>query len=346
MFAFRQYLFMRAPSMSAEFPIFDLGAFEDSDASHRKALGTEVDRICRSTGFLAVGNHGVPQPVIDAAWNKAHDFFSLPAAAKQPARAPFEGYPYGYLGPEAEALAKSRGVDTPPDLKESFNGGPQTIPEGMADPQALAFCYAATIWPDEPPGFVDAWKAYYRAMEELAERIMRVFAVALRLPEDYFSAFIDQPISALRALNYPQQDIAPKPGQLRAGAHTDYGSLTILLPQAGSRGLEIHAADGRWIPVPPVEGAFVINIGDLMARWTNDRWVSTLHRVVNPPPEAGGTGRRQSFAFFHQPNWHAEIKCLPSCLAAGENARYDPVLSGPYLMSKFQATTMPQARTS
>ena len=129
------------------------------------------------------------------------------------------------------------------------------------------------------------------------------------------------------------------PGQIRAGAHTDYGSLTILLPQAGSRGLEILTPDGQWTEVPPQPAAFVINIGDLMARWTNDSWVSTLHRVVIPSPEGGGAERRQSFAFFHQPNWDAEIVALDACLAPGESPKYGSVLSGPYLMSKFKSTT-------
>ena len=326
--------------MSASpFPIFDLSRFEAADAAGRAALGEEVDRICRETGFLAVSGHGVPQSTIDAAWNAARAFFDLPAVEKLRARAPYPGYPYGYLGPELEALARSRGEDTPPDLKESFNGGPLSVPPGLEDEQALSFCYAATIWPERPAGFREAWEAYYRAMESLAARIMRVFAVALKLPEDAFEPTIDRPISALRALNYPEQAMAPKPGQLRAGAHTDYGSLTILLPQAGSGGLQIVDPSGNWIDVPPVPGAFVINIGDLMARWTNDRWVSTLHRVVNPPPEQGGMDRRQSLAFFHQPNWDAEIVVLDQCLVAGEKPKYAPVLSGPYLMNKFRSTT-------
>lgn len=324
------------------FPVFDLSRFERADAAGRAALGAEVDRICRETGFLAIAGHGVEQSTIDAAWNAARDFFDLPAAEKQQVRAPYPGYPYGYLGPETEALAKSRGEETPPDLKESFNGGPLAVPEGLDDPQALSFCYAETIWPERPEGFRAAWTAYYRAMEDLAARIMRVFAVALQLPEDAFAATIDKPISALRALNYPKQAAAPKPGQLRAGAHTDYGSLTILLPQAGSGGLQILHPSGDWVDVPPVPGAFVINIGDLMARWTNDRWVSTLHRVVNPQGEAA-RARRQSFAFFHQPNWHQEIACLPTCLAPRETPKYEPVLSGPYLMSKFQSTVKPAA---
>ena len=331
---------------STPFPVFDLGAFEKAGADERKALAREVDKICRNTGFLAIVNHGVAREVIEEVWSKAQAFFDLPAQEKQEAKAPYKGYPYGYLGPELEALAKSRNVDTPPDLKESFNGGPLSAPEGMTDPEALAFCYAPTIWPSRPEGFVEAWNAYYGALENLAARIMKAFALALELPEDYFEKFIDAPVSALRALNYPEQRVAPKPGQLRAGAHTDYGSLTILLPQQGSEGLEIATRDGVWIAVPPIPGAFVINIGDLMQRWTNDRWVSTLHRVTNPSPEDGGTARRQSLAFFHQPNWFAKIACLEACLAPGEAPKYEPVLSGPYLMSKFKATTMPKPSAS
>jgi isopenicillin N synthase-like dioxygenase len=323
---------------SAQFPVFDLGKFETVGADERRALARDVDEICRATGFLAIVNHRVPQSIIEGVWSKARAFFDLSAEEKQQAGAPYKGYPYGYLGPELEALAKSRNVDTPPDIKESFNGGPLVAPAGVSDPKALAFCYAPTIWPAKPDGFVAAWSAYYSALEDLAARIMKLFALALKLPEDYFAPFIDAPISALRALNYPEQTRAPKPGQLRAGAHTDYGSLTILLPQEGSKGLEIASRDGAWIAVPPIPGAFVINIGDLMQRWTNDRWNSTLHRVANPTPEEGGLSRRQSLAFFHQPNWFAEIACLEACLAPGEKPKYEPVLSGPYLMGKFKAT--------
>ena len=320
------------------FPVFDLAAFEEAGPEERRRLGAEVDRICRTTGFLAVHRHGIAAEIIDAAWQHARAFFDLPPEVKQQARAPYPGYPYGYLGPEREALAKSRDADAPPDLKESFNGGPLRVPQGLSDPEALNFCYAATIWPEQPMGFREAWTRYYAALEDLAARIMRVFAMALGLPDSYFDRFLDAPISALRALNYPEQHVPPKPGQVRAGAHTDYGSLTILLPQPGSRGLEIKIPDGDWTEVPPIPDAFVVNIGDLMARWTNDRWVSTLHRVANPPPGEGDMDRRQSMAFFHQPNWDAAITVLDVCLAPGEEPRYAPVRSGPYLMSRFQAT--------
>ena len=309
-----------------DFPLLDLAAFAAADASGKAKIAAEVDRICVETGFLAVTGHGVPQQVIDAIWAKARGFFDLAPEVKHRV-GPVPGAPYGYLGPGTEALAKSRGEDTPPDLKESFNGGPLSIPPGETDPDALAFCYAPTPWPDMP-GFRAAWCAYYTEMEALAARIMEVFAIALNLPQDHFAAFIDTPISALRALNYPAQDSAPKENQLRAGAHTDYGSLTILLPEPGSHGLEILTPEGDWRGVPPIDGAFVINIGDLMTLWTAGRWTSTLHRVVTPPDWA--TKRRMSLAFFHQPNWHAKITPL-------SGAATKPVTSGPYLMSKFAA---------
>ena len=129
------------------FPVFDLSAFERSDDMDKRRMGREVDLICRASGFLAVRNHGIPDDVIAAVWRAAHDFFDLPPEEKDKVRAPYPGYPYGYLGPGVEALARSRGVDSPPDLKESFNGGPLAVPPGLTDKDALSFCYAETIWP-------------------------------------------------------------------------------------------------------------------------------------------------------------------------------------------------------
>lgn len=306
---------------------WDLAAWEAARGPDRQARAAELDRICRDTGFLLLSGHGVPAAAVEGVWDAASAFFALPPEEKARVSAPFPGYPYGWLGPDREALARSRGEDTPPDLKESFNGGPLERPDGIADPDAYAFCYAPTPWPDLP-GFRAAWEAYYRAMEDLAARVMRAMAAALGLPEDHFDAFLAAPVSALRALHYPATPGAALPGQQRAGAHTDYGSLTILRPQPGSRGLEIREpGSGRWTEVAAPPGAFVVNLGDLMARWTAGRWVSTLHRVVAIP----GQPARQSLAFFHQPDWEAEIRPLD-----GSDA-HPPVRSGPYLMAKFRA---------
>lgn len=296
-------------------------------AENDPTLAKLVDDICRETGFLVLEGHGVKADVIENLWGAANQFFAQSSEVKQQVKAPYAGYPYGYLGPNAEALAKSKGEDTPPDLKESINGGPLSVPKG-ASADAMEFCYQPTLWP-ELDGFRAAWEAYYNEMEALAERVMRLFARALELPTDHFAPYIDAPISALRLLHYPATTGVPLDRQQRAGAHTDYGSLTILLPQPNSQGLQIQSPQGEWIDVPAPEGAFVINIGDLMARWTADRWVSTLHRVVAKPDQPA----RLSVAYFHQPNWEAEIVPLD-----GSDA-YEPVLSGLHLMEKFQAAT-------
>ncbi len=303
-----------------DFPSYDLSRFAADPAS-----AAEVDAICRDTGFLVLTGHGVPQAVIDNVWTAAQDFFAQDQATKARVSAPHPGYPYGWFGPNTEALAKSKGHDTPPDLKESFNGGPLRVPAD-ANPGALKFCYQPTLWPDLP-GFRPAWEAYYAEMEHLAARIMQVFAVALGRDADFFAPYIGNPISALRALHYHATGPTAEKDQQRAGAHTDYGSLTILLPQPDRRGLQVQQGD-TWVDVPTPPGAFVINIGDLMALWTNNRWVSTLHRVVAIPDQPA----RQSLAFFHQPDWDAEIAPLD------ESIRGRMVRSGPYLMEKFKAT--------
>ena len=254
----------------------------------------------------------------------ASAFFALPLASKE-RLAPEPGEPYGWIGLDRESLARSRGEAAPPDLKESFNGGPLTVP-AHAGADALAFCYRPTPWPDVP-GFRDAWSAYYRAMEDLAARVMRAMAEALGLDRGHFDPMIGAPVSALRALHYPATGEAAEPGQERAGAHSDYGSLTVLLPGSGARGLEIERG-GRWTEVTAPPGTFVVNIGDLMARWTSDRWVSTLHRVAFRPHQPA----RESLAFFHQPDWDAEIVPL------GASTSGAVVRSGPYLMEKFRST--------
>jgi isopenicillin N synthase-like dioxygenase len=321
-----------------DFPVIDLSAFQTASSAARQDLGRQVDEICRRTGFLGIVGHGVPEQVIAEAWNASRKFFDLPIEKKLEVKMPYVGYPYGYSPLQAEALAKSLGDETLPDMKESFSIGPLEQHRHLGQEPDADFRFASNLWPKDPPGFQEAWSNYYRAMGALAARIMRMFAAALSLREDFFDGAIDDPISAMRALNYPNQSSPPKQGQLRAGAHSDYGSLTILISEAAPGGLEIYTPNGEWQAVPIVPGAFIVNIGDLMARWTNDHWVSTLHRVVNPPPGANGSTRRQSIAFFHQPNWEAEIACLHTCLAPGESARYPPVRSGQHLMEKFRRT--------
>ena len=203
------------------------------------------------------------------------------------------------------------------------------------------------IWTDErvrPPNAwppIGGWRprvqAYFDATLAAARRLHTAFAIDLGLAEDFFDDKIDRHISMFRVLSYPPQTEAPLPGQLRAGAHSDYGSLTIVLPD--DKGLQVFNKAGQWVDVPQVEGGLVVNIADLMMQWTNDQWVSTLHRVSNPPLEVAQTNRRQSLVFFHQPNYDAMVECLPSCLAPGEKPKYAPISSGDHLTSKFVKQT-------
>jgi len=309
---------------------FDLKEFELTKGDKKNILIKNLDKICKDTGFLLITGHDVNKKIIDNIWSVIDIFFEKSIEFKQKISPPYKGYPYGYLGKGLEALAYSKGKKTPPDLKESFNAGPLSIPSSISNKEALEFCYAPSLWPDIL-NFKKYWSDYYYSMQDLSLRIMRAFALALNLDEKFFDIYINENISALRALNYPPiHQILPK--QQMAGAHTDYGSLTILLPKDDTSGLQIKNLVGEWIDVPCDPNVFVLNIGDLMAQWTNDRWASTLHRVV---PNKNNQNRR-SLAFFHQPNWDAEIKCLDTC--KGDKVNYQPVRSGPYLMSKFKST--------
>jgi isopenicillin N synthase-like dioxygenase len=310
-------------------PVIDLGA---SDAVAR------IADACERIGFLVITGHGADAGVIERAWTAARRFFDLPLDDKMSVAMPYPGYPYGYAPFRGERLAASLGAETPPDLKETFSMGPVAVPPGreITDP-AEAFAYERTPWPAALPEFRPAMEQYYGSLAALVQRIMRLFAAALRLPDEFFDSRIDRHTSALRVLNYPALTERPQPGQLRAGAHSDYGTVTVLRADSAPGGLEVQMGE-QWVAVPIVEDSFVVNLGDAMARWTNDRWRSTLHRVVVPPDDVAATARRQSMAFFHNANWDAVIECLPSCLAAGESPRYPPTTAGEHLMSKFRST--------
>jgi isopenicillin N synthase-like dioxygenase len=300
-------------------PTIDLAAALGGDADARREAASRIDRACREIGFFLITGHGIDDDLIASLRRAGSAFFDLPYERKISYEAGGDDDYTGYVG--SEALSYSHGTATPPDLKESYTVYPPGLPDGMAK-----------RWPVEVPDFRNVTARYFTAIDGLAAEIMRLFALALALPEDHFDSILDRSLSALRLLFYPPITAEPKPGQLRAGAHTDFGSLTILLTDAAPGGLQALSRSGNWIDVPYVPGSFVLNIGDLMERWTNDRWVSTLHRVVAPP--VGPGSRRLSAAFFHQPNDEAVITALPGCLVDGEPVRYPPVTSGDHLRLK------------
>jgi isopenicillin N synthase-like dioxygenase len=299
-----------------------------------RTVGLEFDETLREVGFFQIVDHGVPDEVADRCWTVTRSFFDLPLEAKLTVERE-EGGLYGYFPMLAESLARSLDAMAPGDLKESFNMGPGAAAGHTTVDEIEASLFSPNRWPAALPEFKPVWESYYAAMTTLAQRLMEMFAYGLDLPADFFADKIDRSPSALRAINYPEQEAPPEDGQLRAGAHTDYGTLTILRQELGRAGLQVRdERSDAWVDIPPTPGALVINIGDLMARWTNDRWTSTLHRVVNPDAGSATSTRRQSMPFFHNANYSAVIECLPSSLAAGETPKYEPVLAGPHLAGK------------
>ncbi len=238
-------------------------------------------------------------------------------------------------------MSYSLDAKAPGDLKEKMDMGPFDVPAD--DPVLPQRRGRPALRPERvavgEPEMQALWEQYFATMAEVSRQLMRIFAVGLGLDVDYFEDKVDRHISMFRALNYPDQPEAPLEGQLRAGAHSDYGSLTIVRQEQRPGGLQVMTKNDGWMDVPAIPGALVVNIGDLMAEWTNDRWVSTLHRVVNPPRDLAHDSRRISLVFFHQPNYDALIECLPTCRAPGEEAHHAAITSGEHLYSKFVKQT-------
>lgn len=317
-------------------PVIDIRPYRKGSDPDKQAVAQAVDRACRDIGFLVITGHGVDAELIAQTRDVSRRFFDLPLAEKLRVARPAKDVTRGYIGIDEESLARSRDPEAyGSDLNESLMIGPVVAPPAdYALAPAAGKHFAPNLWPEQPVELRAVWTAYYQAMGDLAQTLMRIFALALQLPEHHFDPFLTHHISRLRVRNYPAQHLPPQPGQIRAGAHSDYGSLTILATEDKPGGLQVCNAEGQWRDVPIVPDCFIINIGDLMARWTNDRWVSTLHRVVNPPVGIGTESRRQSLVFFHNPNYDAPIQSL----VPHEPAKYPPTTSGDHLRRLFSAT--------
>jgi len=317
-------------------PVIDIAPFLRGAPADKARVAEQVGRACRDIGFLVIQGHGIDPVLSERMRAVSRAFFDLPLAEKARVARPAKDVARGYIALDEESLARSRDPGAyGSDLNESLMIGPvDRPPAAYADAPAAGRHFAPNLWPERPAELRETWTAYYGTMGSLAASLMRIFALALGLPQAFFDAKIDKHISRLRVRNYPAQRVAPAPGQIRAGAHSDYGSLTILATEDKPGGLQVCNGAGEWIDVPIVDDCLIVNIGDLLARWTNDTWVSTLHRVVNPPAGAGAESRRQSLVFFHNPNYDAVIESL----VPDAPAKYPRTTSGEHLRQLFTAT--------
>jgi len=319
-------------------PTVDIGPFLDGDARTRSATAAQVAETCERIGFLIISGHRFPADLLAKATRELFAFFDLPRETKDRWHPTGAAKQRGYHGFATRGLAHTLGQQTPPDLRETVFLGPVDDHRGYyAGMPEAATSYAPNLIPTEPPGLDATLVALYREYERLAGDMLRVFAAALALPEDFFGGTLSRHFSILSCHHYPALSAPPLPGQLRTGAHTDYGAMTILAATDVEGGLEVRLPDGAWMGVRPRPGEFVVNLGDMMARWTNERWVSTLHRVANPPLGMVQS-RRLSIGMFVHPNYDQRIECVPTCLAPGEAPRHPVISAGEHIKRKIESS--------
>jgi isopenicillin N synthase-like dioxygenase len=302
----------------------------------RAAVAADVDTACREVGFIQIHGHGIDPAVIAGLADAMDAFFDLPLATKKSWCRP-AGENRGYTAPKSESLSLSLGVESADrmnDFFEAYNIG-RTVADYPSVPAPMASHYSANTWPDVE-AFRTRTEAYFVAAEQVATTMTTIFADALGLPARFFDALTDRSVNVLRMNNYalPPGTAVTIDGDLTGmGAHTDFGLVTVLWADQVA-GLQVLGRDEAWHDVSPDDGALLINLGDLTARLTNERWLSTLHRV-KPPLVQGTIARRRSAAFFHDGNADAVIGPLESCVDAGHPALYEPVTVDEHIKAKL-----------
>ncbi|MCQ8279441.1 isopenicillin N synthase family oxygenase [Acetobacteraceae bacterium KSS8] len=311
--------------MNDTLPIIDISGLSASSKADRAVVAKMLGRACRDTGFFAITGHGVPAGTMRALFDASRRFFALPEPDRAALSIHRHGNNRGYFGLAEERLDPGAA----PDRKEGFNIG---LDLAADDPEIGRPFRGINPWP-ALPGWRETMLAHFERCLSIGRILHRGFCLDLGLPEDFFAPALDRSLATLRLLRYPAADgvATEAPG---AGEHTDYGNITILAVE-GVAGLELRRRDGVWIEAPCVEGAFIVNIGDCLMRWTNDVYVSTPHRVRVPERE------RLSIAFFLDPN--PDVVVSPINGDASALRRYPPITGADYLRSRLDATYDPPA---
>jgi isopenicillin N synthase-like dioxygenase len=332
--------------MTFSVPVVDITAWtEGGSDAEKQAVATAIDAACREVGFIQILGHGIPRSVTDGLAGAMDDFFGQDLETKSRSIAP-KGTNRGYTAPKAESLSLSLGVESASrmnDFFEAFNVGLATsdFPGLDLDPME----YAENVWPPVP-GYEEAVAAYFAEAGRVARVLTRIFARALDLPADFFEQYTDHSIDVLRMNNYalPPGTVDLDGDLTGMGEHTDFGIVTVLWADQ-VKGLQVLASDGTWNDVSPADDALLINLGDVTTRWTNERWMSTLHRV-KPPIVDGTIERRRSAAYFHDGNADAVIAPLPSCVTPGELPLYDTVTVSEHIAQKLAGSRAGKINTA
>lgn len=304
----------------SEVPLIDISPLRESGG---------IDQVARSmceastnAGFFYITGHGVPEAAIENVLSVARQFFAQPAELKEKVKV--NRLHRGYIGIGGARMESAKRTD----LKESFVYG-REVPAD--DPDALAGdrLTGPNQWPQDWPEFAASVYTLFDEMSRCARHVLTALAVGLDLPENFFDSYFTRPLARGSIIHYPPQPAELSDEQFGVGPHTDYGFLTLLLQDAVG-GLEVLNADGDWVAAPPIPGTFVVNVGDLLARWSNDRFSSTVHRVVNR------TGQeRYSIPLFFDPNFDTVIDPRHANLPQGQEPRYAPILAGHHVLTRF-----------
>ncbi|KAI0179851.1 putative gibberellin 20 oxidase [Hypoxylon sp. FL1284] len=313
----------RAQATSVTIPIIDISGYIDGDLFRTAQIAEELNAACRAPGFFQIVGHDVPAELRVRLFDKVSQFYALPPAAKSALRRGLSANgARGY-----EAIGSEVFEDDIQDQKEGFMIGPE-LPRGR-------FLQGPNLWPDDSdcPGFRSVMEEYYAAVRSLSVKMFRLLALSLRLDEHYFDAFVDSrdSVSMCRAHRYPVANEETAKVSRGAGAHTDFGAMTLLV-QDDIGGLEVfHRPSSTWHPVPFVKDAYIVNIGDMMEQWTNGRYMSTLHRVISPV-----SGKdRYSVVFFNEGLLDQVIQCIPTCIEPGEAPLHPPVTVEAHLRKRY-----------
>jgi isopenicillin N synthase-like dioxygenase len=308
----------------SEIPVIDVSPFlPDGEPQSRVASVAALRDALERSGFAYLSGHGIPPATIERLRTLSREFHALPMEAKQ--RIVMNKYHRGYMPFSTSTIVTSTVAKvTRPNLSESLMIMQETLRD---DPAYGAPLRGPNQWPAELPQFRTVALDYMERMTRLGLAMAGALAEALGLPRDWFLPFFDKPTLFLRLLHYPRQP--NEEGLFGSAPHTDYGFITILA-QDEVGGLEVRNRHNQWIAAPPIEGTFVMNVADILQRWSNGRFASTPHRVRNLKPVD-----RYSMPFFFDPSMDAVVECPPQLLQGGEAPAHRPVVYGDYLLERL-----------